>query len=76
MAPGSKKWPASQWRKLLTSAAALVEDSALPRHVAWSWGRGARLVYDHRVSYDIDIFITDVQALLWLSPRPTTQRLG
>lgn len=71
MAPGSKRWPASHWRELLASAVALVEDSALPRHVAWSWGGGTRLaqLYDHRVSYDIDIFITDVQALLWLSPR-------
>jgi Nucleotidyl transferase AbiEii toxin, Type IV TA system len=71
MAPGSKRWPASHWRELLASAAALVEDSVLPRHVAWSWGGGTRLaqLYDHRLSYDIDIFITDVQALLWLSPR-------
>ncbi len=71
MAPGSKRWPDSHWPELLTSAVALIEDSALPHRVAWSWGGGTRLahLYGHRISYDIDIFITDVQALLWLSPR-------
>jgi hypothetical protein len=71
MAPGSERWPASHWRELLASAAALIEDSRLPRRVEWNWGGGTRLanIYGHRVSYDIDIFITDVQALLWLSPR-------
>jgi len=45
MAPGSKRWPASHWRELIASAAALVEDSALPRHVAWSWGGSNAVVH-------------------------------
>lgn len=71
MQPGSGRWPDSHWRALLASAIALIEDRALPWRVAWSWGGGTRLAYTygHRVSYDIDIFITDVQVLPSLSPR-------
>jgi hypothetical protein len=71
MAHGSTKWPASHWPELLASAVSLIEDSAFPHRVAWSWGGGTRLaqLYGHRLSDDVDIFITDVQALLWLSPR-------
>jgi hypothetical protein len=39
--------------------------------MAWSFGGGTRLaqLYGHRVSYDVDVFVTDVQAVVALSPR-------
>jgi hypothetical protein len=39
--------------------------------VPWTFGGGSAMshVYGHRISYDADIFLHDVQALAYLSPR-------
>jgi len=43
----------------------------VPRGAEWSFGGGTRLalLYAHRISYDVDIFVTDAQVLPYLSPR-------
>lgn len=43
----------------------------LPAGLDWSFGGGTRLalLLDHRVSYDLDLFVTDAQAIGYLSPR-------
>jgi hypothetical protein len=43
----------------------------LPPGVAWSLGGDTRLalLYGHRISYDLDIFVADAQAIGWLTPR-------
>lgn len=43
----------------------------LPDGVAWSFGGGTRLslLLGHRVSYDVDLFVTDAQAIAYLTPR-------
>ena len=39
--------------------------------IQWTFGGGSAMahVYGHRISYDADIFLHDVQALTYLSPR-------
>jgi hypothetical protein len=43
----------------------------LPAGASWSFGGGTRLalLYGHRISYDVDIFVTDAQLLPYLAPR-------
>jgi hypothetical protein len=43
----------------------------LPVGTPWSFGGGTRLalLYDHRISYDVDLFVTDAQLIPYLSPR-------
>lgn len=43
----------------------------LPPGAAWSFGGGTRLAlrYGHRISYDVDLFVTDAQLIPYLSPR-------
>jgi hypothetical protein len=43
----------------------------LPGEARWSFGGGTRpaLIHQHRVSYDVDIFVTDAQLIPFLSPR-------
>jgi len=58
----------SRWRRLLDLALGAVD--TLPEGTVWSWGGGAALAQhlQHRVCDDIDIFLTDVNALQALSP--------
>ena len=66
--PGSKKWPPSRWPALLADALRLLR--SLPDKPRWSFGGGTALSaqYDHRVSYDIDIFVRDSDVLRDLTP--------
>jgi len=59
---------ASQWQGLLRSAIRAID--ALTTEPEWSWGGGTALStqLDHRVSYDIDLFIDSAGALRQLSP--------
>ena len=43
----------------------------LPEGASWSFGGGTRLalIYGHRVGYDVDLFVTDVQYIPYLAPR-------
>lgn len=56
------------WPKLLDRALTALD--TLPREPAWSWGGGTALAIrlDHRVSLDIDIFLTDADDLRGLFP--------
>jgi len=67
--PGSGTWPASRWPDLLPLALDLL--TTLPPGIAWSLGGGTRLalLHGHRVSYGLDIFVSDAQAIGWLTPR-------
>lgn len=67
--PSSGIWPASAWSTLLRQAAQLLEEAA--PGVPWTFGGGSAManVYDHRISYDADIFLYDVQIVPRLSPR-------
>lgn len=75
--PGSKKWRTSDWRGLLRDAVALIE--TLNERPRWSFGGGTSLAvfYDHRISYDIDIFVANSDTLTALSPaqNPATKAL-
>lgn len=59
----------TNWPKLLDLALAALD--TLPKGVQWSWGGGTALSIhlNHRVSYDIDIFLSDSEALRALSPQ-------
>ncbi len=59
-----------KWRSLIRRAVARLEAVGLDRR-DWTWGGGTVLMlrHQHRESYDIDIFINDVQYLSYLSPR-------
>lgn len=75
--PGSRKWRTSDWRGLLRDAIALLD--TLKERPRWSFGGGTSLAtfYDHRISYDIDIFVASSDALTDLSParNPATKAL-
>src|ERR1700752_3175819 len=77
MSPGSGKWRSSDWRGLLRSAIALVDTLKEPPR--WSFGGGTSLVvfYDHRISYDVAIFVASSDTLPELSParNPATKAL-
>ncbi|MBM3554380.1 MAG: nucleotidyl transferase AbiEii/AbiGii toxin family protein, partial [Alphaproteobacteria bacterium] len=66
----SGAWPRSNWPRLLRAAAGLLEGVGATRE-QWRFGGGTALavVLGHRVSYDIDVFLTDPQLLPRLSPR-------
>lgn len=65
---GSEKWPPSAWKRLLELV--LPGIGELPAEMTWTLGRGTALSISlrHRISYDIDIFFQDVNALKLLSP--------
>lgn len=77
MSPGSRKWPTSDWRGLLRDAIVLID--TLNDVTRWSFGGGTSLAvfYEHRVSYDVDIFVANSNTLTELSParNPTTKTL-
>jgi len=62
----------SRWRRLFDLALTAVD--TLPDGTVWSWGGGAALAQhlQHRVCDDIDIFLSDVNALSALSPEHNT----
>jgi hypothetical protein len=68
MPPGSRKWRTSDWRSLLRKAVSLI--NTLESTPNWTFGGGTSLAvhYDHRISYDVDIFVPGAQALTDLSP--------
>lgn len=65
---GLGKWPPSAWKRLLELVLPALDE--LPDKYTWSLGGGTALAisYNHRVSYDIDIFFQDANALKLLSP--------
>ena len=65
---GSKRWPVTAWRELLTLALGVI-DEADPT-MAWTFGGGTALALrlNHRISYDVDLFVDRASALRALSP--------
>lgn len=65
---GSRKWPATAWRTLLELALPALDE--IGPEAKWAFGGGTALALklDHRISYDIDIFLEDAAALRQLSP--------
>ena len=59
-----------RWQELLTLAMQHLEGVGLTRS-DWTWGGGTVLMlrHQHRLSWDIDLFLGDVQYLTYLSPR-------
>lgn len=59
-----------RWKELLKKAVEMLERARLSAE-DWSFGGGSALTfyYHHRESFDIDIFLTDAQHLLLLTPR-------
>jgi Nucleotidyl transferase AbiEii toxin, Type IV TA system len=74
---GSTRWPTSDWQGLLRDAIRLVD--TLKDAPTWTFGGGTALavLYEHRISYDIDIFLPSADALTDLSPtrNPVTKEL-
>lgn len=74
---GSKKWRTSDWRSLLHDAITLLD--TLKEQPKWTFGGGTALAvfYKHRISYDVDIFVSDSEAVTALSPHknPATKAL-
>ncbi len=65
---GSRKWPATAWRTLLELALPALDE--IGADGKWTLGGGTALALklDHRISYDIDIFLEDSGHLRALSP--------
>ncbi|QSQ08022.1 hypothetical protein H0A61_00341 [Koleobacter methoxysyntrophicus] len=59
-----------RWAVLFKKALKILEKAGISRE-EWSFGGGSALTmyYKHRESFDIDIFLSDVQYLLLLTPR-------
>lgn len=61
------------WKQLLQQAYVLVDDIAArgTRNPFWTFGGGTVLMlrYRHRLSKDIDIFVSDPQYLGYVTPR-------
>lgn len=60
----------NQWENLFKAALRHIQAAKIPGHV-WKFGGGTVLMlnWQHRVSRDIDIFISDPQLLTYFSPR-------
>lgn len=58
------------WQKLLARAAEILDGVGIPPE-EWTFGGGTALAYwlQHRLSRDVDIFLTDAQYLLLVTPR-------
>lgn len=65
-----RKSATADWEETLTLAVKMLDKAKIKR-TQWSFGGGTALavVYKHRESKDIDIFIHDVQLLTLLTPR-------
>lgn len=61
------------WLGLLTRAAEILDRAGIPPE-EWTFGGGTALAYwlRHRLSKDVDIFLTDAQYLLLVTPRLNT----
>lgn len=74
---GSEKWRTSHWQGLLRDSIRLIE--SLKEEPVWTFGGGTALAVhlDHRISYDIDIFVKDSDVLRDLAParNPLTKQL-
>ncbi|MPZ24486.1 MAG: hypothetical protein GEU28_13350 [Dehalococcoidia bacterium] len=74
---GSTRWPTSDWQGLLRDAIRLLD--TLKEPPKWTFGGGTALAvfYEHRISYDIDIFLPNADAVTDLSParNPATKAL-
>ena len=68
ISPGSGKWQTSDWQSLLRDAVSLI-DTLVPKP-DWTFGGGTSLAmhYDHRISHDIDIFVSNSETVTDLSP--------
>lgn len=67
--PSSGAWPDSHWESLFLQAADLLAERCPGAY--WTFGGGTALAlrYAHRISYDVDIFLHDVQVVAYLTPR-------
>ena len=65
---GSRKWPATAWRTLLELALSALDE--VGPDVEWTLGGGTGLALkiNHRISYDVDIFLKDAGHLRAISP--------
>jgi nucleotidyltransferase AbiEii toxin of type IV toxin-antitoxin system len=65
---GSKTWPTTAWRTLLELALPALDEIAAGN--GWTLGGGTALALkiNHRISFDIDIFLEDAGHLRALSP--------
>jgi hypothetical protein len=65
---GSRKWPGTAWRRLLELALPVLDE--IGPGVDWTLGGGTALALklNHRVSYDVDIFMENAGHLHALSP--------
>ena len=66
--PGSKRWPVTAWRELLTLALGILDEAS--QETGWTLGGGTALALKlhHRTSYDVDLFLDSASALHALSP--------
>ena len=71
---GYRKWPISQWERLLGLALPVLSDF----ETCWTLGGGTGLFLslNHRVSYDIDIFLEDPRALKRIAGDPRTKQIS
>lgn len=78
MKDGSGRWRPSRWDDLLQKALVAL-DSLEGGAGAWTFGGGTALaqILDHRISYDVDIFLDSSAALKNLAPNtnPVTKSL-
>jgi hypothetical protein len=78
MKDGSGRWLPSRWEELLQKALVAL-DSLEGGAGAWTFGGGTALaqILNHRISYDIDIFLDSSNALKNLAPNmnPVTKSL-
>ena len=67
--PSSGIWPDSHWESLFLQATDLLAERCPGAY--WTFGGGTALAvrYRHRISYDVDIFLHDVQLVAYLTPR-------
>ena len=75
---GSTKWPASRWSEMLADILPILNHHR-PGSDWWSFGGGTALAVwlDHRISYDIDLFVDSSRDLRALTPQhnPLTKAL-
>lgn len=74
---GSRKWPTSHWQRLLRDTVAII--GSLKPPVSWTFGGGTALAVhlQHRISYDIDAFVSSSDIIRDLTPNKnqTTRRI-
>ncbi|KXG78837.1 hypothetical protein AN618_01750 [Fervidicola ferrireducens] len=65
------------WINLFRKAIGILDNAGIPEN-EWSFGGGSALslYYNHRESFDVDIFLTDAQYLLLVTPRLSSYAEG